>query len=237
MEMDGRFITIALVIAPGKTQLRNGLIMNDSSIPSSLILAELLRIQRWAGGDSVSAGRIFGLMHGVETVVKRENASFGISESTQRKVEDVLEDVDRGKQSADGMSIKDRLRRDGVDETDAAKIMELCRLQSRFGPAIKKIVNGQGSVFSYLDNKRVPEQDWFGALHYMELVECLEDSRNKLHPIFAASVPRVGEVVYPHRGSAMRVVGVEYEIAPQSRELGLSHHYLVPSVLLEAIPD
>ena len=153
--------------------------LNDSSIPASVILAELLRLQRWAGGESVSAARIFGLMHGVESVVKSENASFGISEETQRKVEDVLDDVDRGKQSADGMSIKDRLRNEGVEETDAAKIMELCRLQSRFGPAIKKIVNGKGSVFSHLDNKRAPEQDWFGALHYMELVECLEDSRNK----------------------------------------------------------
>ena len=78
-------------------------------------------------------------MHGIESVIRQENESFGISEEkTYCKVEDLLENVDNDKQSTDGMAIKDRLRRDGVDETDAATIMELCRLESRFGPALEK---------------------------------------------------------------------------------------------------
>lgn len=211
--------------------------MDDSPIPIPVILAELLRIQRWAGGDSVSAGRIFGLMHGIESVIRQENESFGISEETQRKVEDLLEDVDHDRQSTDGMAIKDRLRRDDVDETDAGTVMELCRLQSRFGPAIDKLINGRGSVFSYLDRSRLPEQDWFGALHYMELIDCTEGARNKMYAVFAPTVPRVGEIVTPQKGSPMQVVGVDHVVIDQSRQQGLSQHYLVPHVLLKAIDD
>ncbi|MBN2293316.1 MAG: hypothetical protein JXM70_12875 [Pirellulales bacterium] len=211
--------------------------MDESQIPLLVILAELLRIQRWAGGDSVSAGRIFGLMHGIESVMRQENESFGISEETQRKIEDLLEDVDNDKQSTDGMAIKDRLRRDGVDETDAATIMELCRLQSRFGPAIDKVVNGKGSTFSHLDRSRSPEQDWFGSLHYMELIDCTEGARHKMYAVFAPTVPRVGEIVSPQKGSTMQVVGVDHVVIDQGRQQGLSQHYLVPHVLLEAIDD
>ncbi|MCL4202048.1 MAG: hypothetical protein KJ000_06120 [Pirellulaceae bacterium] len=211
--------------------------MDESQIPLPVILAELLRIQRWAGGDSVSAERIFGLMHGIESVIGQENESFGISEETQRKVEDLLEDVDNDKQSTDGMAIKDRLRRDGVDETDAARIMELCRLQSRFGTAIDKVVNGKGSTFSYLDRSRSPEQDWFGSLHYMELVDCTDGARNKMYAVFAPTVPRVGEIVSPQKGSTMKVVGVDHVVIDQGRQQGLSRHYLVPHVLLEATDD
>lgn len=112
---------------------------SSRSIPSPRILAELLRLQRWAGGDAVTADRIFGLMHGFETVIAEEKESFGISRETQSKVEDMLEDVERGKQSTDGYDIKQRLLEDQIDESTAAKVLELCRLQSRFTEAYEKL--------------------------------------------------------------------------------------------------
>ncbi|QDU95176.1 hypothetical protein Pla8534_29880 [Lignipirellula cremea] len=96
------------------------------------ILAELLRLHRWAGGDSTSAARVFGLMHGFETALRQESESFGISEETQDLVEDMLDDVENGKQSADGPSIKSRLHAAGVGEVDAGAVMRLCLLQSQF---------------------------------------------------------------------------------------------------------
>jgi len=211
--------------------------MHASEIPVPVILAELLRIQRWAGGDSVSADRILGLMHGIESVIRQENESFGISEETQRKIEDLLKDVDDGKQSTDGMAVKDRLRCDNIKETDAATIMKLCLLQGRFGSAIDKIVNGKGSTFSHLQLSRSPGQDWLGSLHYMELIDCTDGARNKMHAVYAPSVPRVGEIVSPQKGSTMRVVGVDHVVGDQGRQEGLSQHCLVPHVLLEAIDD
>jgi hypothetical protein len=206
--------------------------MKDSPVPSPVILAEILRLQRWAGGDSVSAARTFGLMHGIESVIRLETESFGISEETQRKVEDILDDVENGKQSTDGMSLKDRLRDDGVRESDASTVMELCRLQSRFGEAIDKIIQNAGSVFAHLASSDLPEQGWYGALHYMELVDCSEGAPKKMHAIFAAAVPRVGEFVTPQGGSQMRVAAVEHvAITIGSRE-GLSQHCLIPHVCL-----
>ena len=206
--------------------------MDESQIPLPIILAELLRIQRWAGGDGVSAGRILGLMHGFESVIRQENKSFGIAEETQRKVEDLLEDVDHDKQSSDGTAIKDRLQRDGVDESDAATIVELCRLQGRFGPAIHKIARGKGTPFNRLDQLRSPEQDWFGSLHYMELIDCTEGVHKEMHAVYAPSVPRVGEIVTPQKGSPMRVIGVDHVMNDQGREQGLLQYFLVPHVLL-----
>ncbi len=208
--------------------------MDESQVPLPIILAELLRIQRWAGGEGVSAGRIFGLMHGIESVIRQENESFGIAEETQRKVENLLEDVDRDKQSSDGTAIKDRLQRDGVDEADAATIMELCRLQGRFGPAIDKIVKGKGSTFSRLRQLRSPEQDWFGSLHYMELIDYTKDVRKKMHAVYAPAVPRVGEIVVPPGGSPMRVIRVDHVMNDQGRQQGLLQYILVPHVLLKA---
>ncbi len=206
--------------------------MDESQVPLRIILAELLRIQRWAGGEGVSAGRIFGLMHGIESVIRQENESFGIDEETQRKVENLLEDVDHDKQSSDGTAIKDRFQRDGVDEADAATIMELCRLQGRFGPAIDKIVKGKGSTFSRLDQLRSPEQDWFGSLHYMELIDCTEDVHKEMHAVYAPAVPRVGEIVTPQKGAPMRVIGVDHVVTDQGRQQGLSQQLLVPHVFL-----
>lgn len=198
------------------------------------LLAEILRLQRWAGGDAVPADRIFGLMHGFETVLCQERAS-GISEETQGKVEDLLDDVEAGKQSVDGLSIKDRLRRDGVDETHAALVMQLCLLQSRFLDGIEKLVSGQGSVFAHLRGLRLPEMNWFGALHYMELVDCSEGVETKMHAVYAPCVPRIGEIVEPQRGSQMRVVDVRHVVVQQGQSEGVSQAMLVPHVLLEAI--
>ena len=161
--------------------------MDATQVQQAQILAEILRLQRWAGGESVSVDRIFGLMHGFESVIRQESESFGISEETQEKVEDLLEDVEAGKQSVDGMSIKDRLRRENIDDMDAKCVMLLCRLQSRFTEGIEKIA--QGHVFSGLQKPRSPEQDWFGALHYMELVDCTEGVHKKMHAVFALLFP------------------------------------------------
>lgn len=220
-----------------QTSSVNGSQMNQSPIPLAVILAEVLRIQSWAGGDTVSAERIFGLMHGIESVIRQETESFGISEEIQRKVEDMLEDIEYGKQSTDGLAIKDRLRSDDVDETDAATIMELCRLQSRFGPEIDRIIDGKGSAFKYLNRRRLPGQDWFGALHYMELVDGTDGARNKMYPVFAPTVPRVGEIVSPQQGSKMQVVQIEHVVIEQGLEMGVPQHYLVPHVWLEAIDN
>lgn len=207
----------------------------DERIPMPQVLAEVLRLQRWAGGEHVGADRIFGLMHGFESVIRQERESYGISEETQEKVEDLLEDVENGKQSPDGPSIKDRLRREKIDETDALRVMELCRLQSRFNEGIEAIANAPGCIFAGLRMRRLPEQDWFGALHYMELVDCSAGERAKMHSVFAPSVPRVGEIVTPQRGTSMEVVDVEHVIISQGDDEGIKQHYLVPYVLLKSI--
>ncbi len=201
------------------------------------MLAEILRIQRWAGGDSVPADRIFGLMHGFESVFREETESFGISEATQEKVEDLPEEVEAGTQSSSGTSIKERLRRDGIKESDAKRVMELCLLQSRFNEGIKKIAKGKGSIFRSLNQPRLPEQDWFGALHYMELIDCSEGVHKKMHGVFAPAVPRVGELVTPQQGSTMEVVGVEHVAIAQGDQEGIMQHCLIPHILLEAVDD
>ena len=197
------------------------------------LLAELLRIQRWAGGDTVPAARIFGLLHGFESFCRQESETFGVSEEIQDKVEDILEDVEAGTQDTDGLAIKDRLQKDGIDETVAGQVMQLCRLQSRFTDAVASIVNGPGSVFTHLTERRNPEQSWLGALHYMELVDCSEEARKKMHAVFAPAIPRVGELVTPENGSQMVVVGVEHLIIQFGAREGLSQPCLVPHILLD----
>ena len=212
--------------------------MNDDEIPKvdfrfAKLLAEVVRLQRWAGGDSIAADRIFGLLHGFESVYRQETEGFGISEEIQDKVEDILEEVEAGTQATDGMSIKGRLYEDGIDETVASNVMELCRLQSRFFDGVEAIINGEGSEFSYLAERRNPEQNWFGALHYMELYDCTEGERTKMHAVFAPAIPRVGEIVSPQRGSQMVVVGVEHVVMQIGQSEGISQPILVPYILLE----
>lgn len=201
---------------------------------SARVLAELLRLHRWAGGETVSAARVFGLMHGFETVIRKEYESFGISEKMQRLVEDMLEDVDHGRQAVDGLAIKNRLQTDGVDEVVAEAVLKLCRLQGRFGDVIDQLVEAPGSVFSSMQNDREPEQNWAGALHYMELVDCTGEGNKKLHGVFAPVVPRIGEMVTPQGGSAMRVVDVEHMVVNQGDRQGIRGHFqMIPFVYLE----
>lgn len=188
------------------------------------IMAEVLRVQRWAGGDSVNASRIFGLQHGFETTMNAE-VTDGISEEIQAKVEDVLSDVDAGQQSTEGLSIKARLRKEEVDESVAHLVMKQCVLEGRFQSEVKKVTQFRPD--------RLPEQNWYGALHYMELVDTTHGDRAKLHAVFAPTVPRIGEFVVPEGGSTMEVVGVEYVAATLGKDEGRPYSYLIPYVLLK----
>jgi len=201
------------------------------------VLAELLRIQRWAGGETVSADRIFGLLHGFESVLRRETESFGIDEDTQNKVEDLLEEVEARTQSPDGPAIKERLRRDGVDETAAYRIMQLCRLQSRFLEGIRLIASGRGCAFPGLNHPEHLTNGWRGALHYMELVDSTEGVHKKLHGVFAPAIPRVGEFVTPQGGSKMMVVAIEHQAITEAASEGCGQACLVPYVILQAIEE
>ena len=203
--------------------------MKHRRIPSSLLLAELLRLERWEGGDSIEAARIFGLMHGVESVISQEVESFGISEETQSKVEDLLQKIENDETAFDAMSVKQRLLGDGVDVKDAGKIVELCRMQGRFPDAVDKLVTEPESLFHHLKRTTPPEKNWFGATHFMELVDCTAGARNKLHGVFAPAVPRVGEIVVPEGGSKMIVIGVEHHMAPQGIEEGIRHTISSPT--------
>lgn len=211
--------------------------MDDAEFHYARTLAEILRVQRWAGGDSVPADRIFGLMHGFESVLRQERESFGIAEETQEKVEGLLEDIEAGNQSTDGHAIKGRLRRDEIDELDASRVIQLCRLQCRFTDAIEKIIQGKGRVFPSLRKSRLPEQNWFGALHYMELVDSTEGVHKKMYAVFAPAIPRVGEIVTPQGGSQMEVVAVDHVAITQGDSEDQGQPYLVPHIILKAFND
>jgi len=198
------------------------------------ILAEVLRLQRWAGGAPLDAARIFGLLHGFESVL-REQKQEGISETTQEAVEDLLHEIESNGQVPDGLALKDRLNRQGIDEVVAERVMQLCRLQGRFVEAVDKVAAAQGSTFATLKRNRPPEEDWFGPLHFMELFDSTEGAKKKLHAVFGPSVPRVGETVTPERGSPMEVVAVDYAIV--CREESNQNPILIPNVILEAIDD
>ena len=200
----------------------------------SRLLAELLRLQRWAGGESVSADRIFGLLHGFESVLSEEKESFGVSREAEEAIEDLLDDVEAGKQSTDGRSIKDRLRSEGVDELVALKVMKFCTLSGRFTDGILKVAQGRGGFGSTLKSVRQPEQDWLGALHYMELVDTTEGVRKPLHGVFAPAIPRVGEFVTPQRGSQMVVVAIEHQVTILGEDEGINQPTMIPYVILEA---
>ena len=95
--------------------------MNDQAQWLSAILGELLRLQRWAGGEHVSADRLYGLANGIESVMREEAERETITEREQTLVEDMLDDVDKGKQSTDAKSIKDRLYSLEVEEWKAQR--------------------------------------------------------------------------------------------------------------------
>lgn len=198
------------------------------------LLAEILRLQRWVGGDAVSPARIFGLMHGFESVLE-EDQGTGISRATQEKVEDLLAEVDKGGEAADGVRIKQRLREVEVDEADAGLVMQLCRLQDRFTDAVEKIARAPGSPFGSLLNWRSAERSWNGALHYLELCDATEGARKKLHAAFSPCIPRVGDIVEPERGSRMKVVAVEHVVAHQTYTAGGPDVLLTPYIVLQPI--
>ena len=127
------------------------------------------------------------------------------------------------------------MRQDGIDETVASRVIELCRLQCRFTDIISKLAEA-GDV-GFVHQTRLPEQDWFGALHYMELVESTEGVNTKMHVVYAPSLPRVGEIVTPQNGPPMLVVGVDHVVASQGEGEGVGYHTLIPHVLLEAIEE
>jgi hypothetical protein len=200
------------------------------------LLAEVLRLQRWAGGDSVSAARVFGLMHGFESALEEDQKS-GITRVTQDKVEDLLEDVDAGKQSVSSRAIKDRLRKAGVSESDAKLVMQLCRLQGRFADTVEKIAKESGSRFRPLLRWKAEERDWHGALHYLELFDSTEGARKKLHAAFSPCIPRVGDIIKPERGSRMKVVAVEHVAISQTKKETGAVVLLIPYVMLKAIRE
>jgi hypothetical protein len=215
----------------GKATVADGL-----SLESGKLLAEILRLQRWAGGTAIDSARLFGLLHGFETALRLEKEAAGISEAEQNEVEDLLTDVGSGKQSVDSLSIKDRLHGAGVDESKAIDVMQLCLLQSRFSEEIAKIADGAAGHFRLLNRKdTAPESQWFGALHCVELVDCSAGERAKLHAVCSPCVPRVGELIRPEGGKLMKVVNVEHLVVTTEDSQGCSQRLLVPHVFLESI--
>jgi len=197
------------------------------------LLAELLRIQRWAdSSNNICPGRIYALAHGFESVLK-ETRSSGIAEATERAVEALLCDVEAGKQPPDGLSIKERLRSEGISESAAHSVIEYFSLIGHLTEGISKL-SGPGSIFAGATNCMSSEEGWFGALHYVEL---FDSTGEKLHAAMCPCVPRVGELVTPERGSMMRVVAVEHvAVAKESTGKGKYVH-LIPHVTLEPIDE
>lgn len=210
--------------------------MSGLRIRSAQILAEIVRLQRWAGGDAVDPSRIFGLMHGFESVISEEVASFGVSAADEEKIRDLLEAIEDGRQSPEGMHIKSQLRELKVDESTARNVMEYFWLGNEYGEALDQIANAKGSFASFKDNRQ-PEDDWFGSLHYCELVDTTEGAHRKLHAVFTAAVPQVGDFVTPQNGPSMRVVSVDYVVATPDDRRGSKQAILIPHVMLEAIED
>lgn len=198
------------------------------------VLAEVLMLHRWAGEGPGSLARIYGLSHGVESVIEEEKQRC-ISEGTQDKIEDMLEDVEQGKQSANGTAIKDRLRREGIDERDARVIMRLCALQGRFGEGVEKIASGGGSAFSSLLSDRSSCADWSGAIHQVELID--ESENTKSFVVSTPFIPRVGEVIETHKGSPMVVTDVSYFVLPVEDNLAGRHpqRTLQPQVMMRPL--
>jgi hypothetical protein len=130
------------------------------------------------------------------------------------------------------MSIKTRLRQEKVREADAALVMQLCRLQSRFSEAVEKIAKAPGSRFAPLLRSRSNERDWQGALHYLELYD---SDGEKLHATFSPCVPRLGEIVRPQRGPRMKVVAVEHVAVPLKDQAEGQDVLLIPHVKLRAL--
>lgn len=212
--------------------------MNKFPLALGRVLGELLVLQRWAGGDSVSAARIYGLMNGFETAVDSELEqlhSDGISEKTQDRIEDLLQEIDQG--TTHPSAVKNWLRDAEIDEQVACCVMRLCQLESRFPDVVDRICRESGEPFCHIGRRQVlPNADWFGSLHYMELVDCSGESEKKLHAAFSPCVPRVGELVEPEGGQLMRVVDVQHVVST-NQDRPLTAPILVPHVCLEPVDE
>jgi hypothetical protein len=204
-------------------------------------LSDILHIHRWAGGDLVDLATIYGLANGVESVVE-ESVPRGISRETQEKIEDVLQDVDAGKQSPKSLDMKSRFRSDRICETDASIIMRLCVLQGRFTDVIKKIAESNGSVFNTVFGERTETSNWDGAKIYMELVVDLGEKKPRMIATFAPCIPRIGETIdlrdlfeEKETGSMwMEVVGIEYSAHRMEDPLDKNPMAkLIPYIILE----
>jgi hypothetical protein len=205
-------------------------------------LAEVLRLQRWAGGecaDGLSA-RLFGLLHGFETILNEEigeeetGRELGISNKVQTQVEEVLDELD-GRDGDAGdftFTFKDRMHKLKIEETDADKVMQLCLLQDRFPEVIKKI---RREAEKSLGGERSIESQWFGSLHYLELIDVTEGVEKKMYAVMSPCVPRIGETMEPEAGSLMKVVHVRYCVSRQMDSQGCAEAILVPYVLLEPV--
>ncbi|TWT86676.1 hypothetical protein Mal64_35050 [Pseudobythopirellula maris] len=148
----------------------------------------------------------------------------------------MLEDVESGRQSPKGLAIKQRLISDQIDETVAGDVIQLCILQSRFLDAAKKLTEAS-SHFSYLRSKDAVLPQWLGATHFMELVDRTEGTHKKMQGCYAASVPRIGEIMTPENGPPMKVVDVEWVMIPQGDRESQRQCVLVPHVYLENESD
>ena len=111
-------------------------------------------------------------MHGFESVLQGEQPA-GITESTQRKVEDLLDEIDVRKTSIDWLSLKSHLREIEGDESDAALVMRLCpcraalAMLSRRSRVARLAVCASSAI-------EIGGAQWFGAIHYVELVDSTE---------------------------------------------------------------
>ena len=195
------------------------------------LLGELLRLQKWAGGDAIRSDRLFGLLHGFESVLDEE-CHDRISRETQEAVEDLLEAIDRGDISPEGLSLKSKLREIKVSDEDAQLVVHLCNLQGRHADSIKKITSAKGAFLRPYGAYDEPSL-WDAALHYMELVDSTTGARTKMHAVLGPCVPRVSEYIEPENGPLMKVIAVTHVVQRNKEIDGRQQPVLVPHLVLK----
>ncbi|AMV33759.1 hypothetical protein VN12_16640 [Pirellula sp. SH-Sr6A] len=200
------------------------------------LLAEILRLRRWASGNPQLLARAFALESGFESAFSSEEYEFSVSIDQQEAVEDFLDAIDKDPNEPNSMYVKDELRRLGLDESVAWAVLELCLLEGRFVTAIRKLTE-PGMPFHGLKGGIENGSDWLGALHYLELFDGTPETHKKLHACFSPAVPRVGERIVPRNGSAMRVVDVEYQVVKEGSGNIKGMTILMPCVYLEPESD
>lgn len=211
--------------------------MKPSDLKSAALLAEVLRIHRWAGSNEATAAKVFGLLHGIETVINPDDAEpMGISRETQDKFDDILDEIESTSQPANGMSLKARLRSDGIDEVDAKTLLDYYRLSGKFAEAIDMIAQADGSIYTSR-TVNSDERNWRGGLNYFEICYDLPDGTHKTIGVFSPTVPRIGETVNLRDQQAMRVVDVVYLLCDDDEPTNGSTQYLLAHVIVEPAVD